>query len=191
MSRVINRRGGPTSPAGIFGKVKQQLVLKIESEVLKRRADTLRDDIMKFLEANGTADEKGSLLIELPDTLSVAGKEFRSIKRERRVSSSFDEEAAEQLLHTKGLLARVQKSTVKIISSMPVGTNFDVDDTGVHSGANMSFLGEKVGDAIIEWTTHLDQNEIYVLNQEGLITNEELDQLFVESISWAYKPINS
>ena len=189
MSRVINRRSQPTSPSGIFGKVKQHLVCKTESEVLKKRADSLRDDIMTFLEHNGIADEKGSLLIELPDTLAVAGKEFRSIKRERRVSTSFDEEAAERLLHTKGLLARVQKSSVKITSSMPSGTPFDVDEKGVYSGANMSSLGDKVEDAVVEWSTYLDQNEVYVLNQEGHITNEELDRLFVENITWAYKPL--
>lgn len=38
-------------------------------------------------------------------------------------------------------------------------------------------------------TVVLDQDELYVLNQEGLITDEELDSLFVENVSWAFKPL--
>lgn len=38
-------------------------------------------------------------------------------------------------------------------------------------------------------TTVLDQDELYVLNQEGLITDEELDSLFVENVSFAFKPL--
>jgi hypothetical protein len=35
----------------------------------------------------------------------------------------------------------------------------------------------------------LDQAELYVLNQEGLITDEELDSFFVETVSFAFKPL--
>jgi hypothetical protein len=38
-------------------------------------------------------------------------------------------------------------------------------------------------------TTVLDQDELYVLQQEGLITEEELDALFTENVSFAFKPI--
>ena len=122
MSRVISRRSAPAEPttaAGIFSKVKQHLIFKTESETLKKRAEKVRDEIMIFLEKNGEVDEKGSLSLDLPAHITAGGKEFASIKRQRKVSTSFDEGAAEELLHTKGLLSRVQKSSVTVTSSMP------------------------------------------------------------------------
>jgi hypothetical protein len=38
-------------------------------------------------------------------------------------------------------------------------------------------------------TEVLDQDELFVLNQEGVISDEELDGLFVETESFAFKPI--
>ncbi|MFE4681559.1 hypothetical protein ACFRNJ_12075 [Streptomyces sp. NPDC056721] len=35
----------------------------------------------------------------------------------------------------------------------------------------------------------LDQDELYVLNQEGLLSDEEIDGLWVENVSFAFKPI--
>jgi hypothetical protein len=40
-------------------------------------------------------------------------------------------------------------------------------------------------------TEVLDQDELYVLNQEGVISDEELDGLFVETESFAFKPIRA
>jgi hypothetical protein len=38
-------------------------------------------------------------------------------------------------------------------------------------------------------TEVLDQQELYVLNQEGLLSDDELDSLFTETVSFAFKPI--
>jgi hypothetical protein len=35
----------------------------------------------------------------------------------------------------------------------------------------------------------LDQDELYLLNQEGVISDDELDGLWVENVSFAFKPI--
>ncbi len=186
--RVVNRRATtPRAPTatGIFGKVRQHLVFKSESEVLKRRYEVLRDDIMDYLDENGETDEKGHKSLALPTPISVAGKEFTSIKRERRVSTSFDEAAAEDLLNTRGLLARVQRTTLTITSSMVVNDAFQV--TG--DGRVILWRDDLVEDAVVTWRTGIDQNEVYVLNQVGLLTDAELDSLFVENESFAYKPL--
>lgn len=36
----------------------------------------------------------------------------------------------------------------------------------------------------------IDQNEVYVLNQEGLLTDDELDSMFAERESFAFRPIS-
>jgi len=36
----------------------------------------------------------------------------------------------------------------------------------------------------------IDQNEVYVLNQEGLLTDDELDSMFAERETFAFRPIS-
>jgi hypothetical protein len=38
-------------------------------------------------------------------------------------------------------------------------------------------------------TVVFDQDELYLLHQEGLISEEEIDSLFTENESWAFKPL--
>lgn len=192
-TRTVTRRTTrPRGAAGIVGKITQHLVFKAESEALKTRYEHLRDEIMTYLDKHGEVDEKGHKTLELPQPVLVAGKEFGSVKRERRVSTSFDEEAAEALLTPKGLLSRVQRTIVTINSTMAVESSFRVVD-----GHNVRLFpgdGEpsvEVPEASVSWVTVLDQNEVYVLNQQGLITDKELDELFVEHESFAYKPLAS
>ena len=42
---------------------------------------------------------------------------------------------------------------------------------------------------VTETIVSLDQNEVYVLNQEGLISDEELDAMIVSSETFAFKPV--
>jgi len=184
----VTRRG--SRPAGIFAKVQQHLVVKNESEILKKRAETLRDEILLHLEKNGEADEKGSLLLNLPEHLLVGGKDYASIKRERRVSTAFDEEAAEALLHTKGLLPQAQKTSVTVTLPSEYAEYFSV--AGGQVNIINEYTGEPLGtipEATFESRTFIDQNEVYVLNQQDKITNDELDALMVETVTWAYKPL--
>lgn len=191
-TRTVTRRTTrPRGAAGIIGKITQHLVCKAESEALKTRYEHLRDEIMAYLDKNGEVDEKGHKTLDLPTPILVAGKEFGSVKRERRVSTSFDEEAAEALLSPKGLLSRVQRTIVTINSTMAIESTF-----GVVDGHTVRvFVGDgksvDVPEAVVSWATVLDQNEVYVLNQQGLITDEELDELFVENETFAYKPLAS
>lgn len=36
----------------------------------------------------------------------------------------------------------------------------------------------------------IDQNEVYVLNQEGLLTDDELDSMFAEHETFAFRPVS-
>ena len=193
-TRTVTRR--TTRPRGasvIFGKITQHLVCKAESEALKTRYEKLRDEIMTYLDKHGEVDEKGHKTLALPTPVLVAGKEFGSVKRERRVSTSFDEEAAEALLTPKGLLSRVQRTIVTINSTMAIESSFGVGEDGhtvrLFTGESSPGAVVDVPEAIVSWVTVMDQNEVYVLNQQGLITDEELDSLFVVNETWAYKPL--
>lgn len=138
----------PIKVDSIVAKFRQWATIKHETAALTTRQNHLRDEISAYVDKHGVKDNRGSLFLDLDTPVEVGDQVFRQIKRERRVSTSFDEEAAEALLESKGLLAEAQTTI-----------------------------------------TVLDQDKVYVLNQEGKITDEEIDSLFVQRESWAFKPI--
>jgi len=140
-----------TPQTGIVGKSTQFLALTTEAKALNDRAATLKKDLMAFLDENGEADERGHKTYTFPEPLTIGGKTFTGLKRERRVSDSFDEDVAETILTAKNLLAQA------LVQPEPV----------------------------------IDQDAIYVLQQEGKITAAELDSMFVQTESWAFKPLAS
>ncbi|MER5754314.1 hypothetical protein [Streptomyces sp. NPDC002088] len=66
-------------------------------------------------------------------------------------------------------------------------TSVGLDEDAVETLANSKGIRDRVFKEVT--TTVLDQDELYVLNQEGVISDEELDALFTENVSYAFKPI--
>lgn len=99
------------------------------------------------MEQHGYRDEKGSYYLDLPVAADYKGRPVSKLKRQRAVSTVFDEEMAEQLLTEKGLLERAHREVITW-----------------------------------EW----DQDEIYAMYQEDLLTEDELRSLFrvVETFSF-------
>jgi hypothetical protein len=150
VARKNTRKPGEPKPGPktVESQFAEFQTLKTESELIAKRQKTLRDALLAEVQAAGIVDEKGSLYLALKRPIEVAGKVFRTLKSERRVSVRVDETAAEELLAEKGLLERAQKTVVVF-----------------------------------------DPDMLYVLNQEGLLSDDELDELMVSSESWAFKPL--
>lgn len=66
-------------------------------------------------------------------------------------------------------------------------TSIGLDEDAVDTLVNEKGVRDRVYKEVT--TTVLDQDELYVLNQEGVITDEELDALFTEKVSYAFKPL--
>jgi hypothetical protein len=66
-------------------------------------------------------------------------------------------------------------------------TSVGLDEDAVETLVNEKGIRDRVYKEVT--TTVLDQDELYVLNQEGVISDEELDALFTENISYAFKPL--
>jgi hypothetical protein len=66
-------------------------------------------------------------------------------------------------------------------------TSIGLDEDAVDTLVNATGIRDRVFKEVT--TTVLDQDELYVLNQEGVISDEELDALFTEKISYAFKPL--
>ncbi len=66
-----------------------------------------------------------------------------------------------------------------------VSTSLDTE--AVETLVNSKGLRDRVFKQVTQEV--LDQDELYVLNQEGLLTDDELDSLWVTSESFAFKPL--
>jgi hypothetical protein len=136
--------------------------------LIKHRVDTqttllnkLRDDMTADLREVGIQDEKGSYIIELPRQLRVGDKPFKGMKLERYTTQGMDEDEAEG-----------------------IARDLDAEAT------------EKGGDAVVyarlfPMVRQFDAQEAYVLYQEGLLTEEQMDRIFPEKEGFRFKRVDA
>lgn len=101
-TRTVARRSPAARPAGVAGKFAQFLALTNDAKAITTRASEIKKELMSFTEQHGEADEKGHLLHNLADAIEVGGQKFKGFMRQRRVSQTFNEDAAKSLCETKG-----------------------------------------------------------------------------------------
>ncbi|MGW3273918.1 hypothetical protein ACWDFH_20960 [Streptomyces kronopolitis] len=142
----------PTPFDPVIPTFREWAMLKAQQTDLTTRMNRLRDKVAAAVQARGYADHKGSQYIDLPFPIPVGDSEYIRIKRERRVSVTADEEAAERILKAKSpeLYRR---------AFPPVPT--------------------------------LDADELYVLLQEGALTEEEMDQIMVQKETFAFRGLTT
>jgi hypothetical protein len=82
---------------------REHMVLKAEGSRITKRATALKDRLKKWLpEApEGYENEKGSVFVDLEETLTVDGKSYRGMELRRSVSTKFDEDEAAKVLRRK------------------------------------------------------------------------------------------
>lgn len=100
-TRTVTRRSA-ARPAGVAGKFAQFLALTNDVKTLTGRAGEIKKELMSFTEQHGEPDEKGHLLHTLADAVEVGGQKFLGFMRQRRVSQTFNEDAAKTLCEAKG-----------------------------------------------------------------------------------------
>ena len=104
MPKVIEREL-PKESNGLTKKVRHFLSLKGRITDLTAEQNTIKKELSDLVDAEGTPDEKGHLWFSLPEEVDGV----ISLKRERRVSQSLDEEVAQNILKQKGLTDRCYK----------------------------------------------------------------------------------
>lgn len=110
MSRVIHRR----PKVGTTAKFLQFLTLQAEEKVLKKRREDIKTDLTEYIEEHGETDDKGHLLHSLETPLQFDGKSYSGFMKQRRVSTSFNEEVAEERLRRHGVYDEALSTQVYI-----------------------------------------------------------------------------
>ena len=98
----VKRSPKVTEEDEFYSQVSAYLRMKQVIADLTKEANEIRDGLSRRVEEKGNTDDSGSFWLPLDDEIEG----FTSLKRERRVSRSVDEESAERILREEGLYER-------------------------------------------------------------------------------------
>lgn len=108
MVRVAEaEKSEPTPEETLMQRVRAFLRIKMTVKSLTEEGDKIKKDLSAIVEEQGDTDEDGSQWLNLPSEVD----DIASLKRERRVSRSLNQERAVELLTEKGLFDRVMVTT--------------------------------------------------------------------------------
>lgn len=94
----------------LLARTKKYAFLKAQLDFLEKEQKVLRAQLFETLDTDGVEDDKGNVIIELPE--EVDG--ISSIVKQRRVSRKIDEEKAAEIITAKGLQDSLYKTVVVV-----------------------------------------------------------------------------
>jgi hypothetical protein len=129
--------------------------------MLRDRVDQLKAELMDSVKYEGDEDS-GHHYLSLHTPVEWNGKTYAQLKRERRARVIFSEEKTRDLLEEKERQFHE------------------------YSGEHRDFLSRVFKPEV---TMTFDSDELYVLYQEDILTEQDLDGLMETSYSYAFKPV--
>jgi len=94
----------------LLARTKKYAFLKAQLDFLEKEQKALRAQLFETLDTDGVEDDKGNIIIELPE--DVDG--ISSIVKQRRVARKIDEEKAAEIITAKGLQDSLYKTVVVV-----------------------------------------------------------------------------
>lgn len=91
-------------------QAKEYAFTKKQIDYLEKRQKELREMLFEKVEENGEVDDKGNVILELPEEIEG----FVAITKQRRVTRKIDEDVAFDIIDEKGLRDKLIK-TVEVI----------------------------------------------------------------------------
>jgi len=140
MARVKNEEPRFSDENDLISRTKKYAFLKAQLDFLEKEQKTLRALLFENLDEIGEEDDKGNVVIELPE--EVEG--YSSVVKQRRVSRKIDEVRAEELITEHGL-EEVLYKTIRVV----------------------------------------DEDALMAALYEDVLTEEEVDEMYPQSITWA------
>lgn len=110
MARIAPTKNRNTEETDLLARAKKYAFLKSQLDYLEKEQKALRVELFEVLDLQGEEDDKGNIVIELPE--EVDG--FNSIIKQRRVSRKIDETRAEEIIAEKGMEDTLYK-TIRVV----------------------------------------------------------------------------
>lgn len=99
MAKVKPTENRNTDETDLIARTKKYAFLKSQLDYLEKEQKALREELFEVLDGEGEVDDKGNVMIQLPQ--EVDG--FNSIIKQRRVTRKVDELKAEEIIVAHGL----------------------------------------------------------------------------------------
>lgn len=166
MPKRIARKPEETSTEPVATRAKmwlvQFLMLKTEADRIGKRRDELKKRLTEVIEEEGYTDEKGSLYLDLDEPVEGAdGKTYEVLKWERRVSRSLNMDKGEALVLSKTYIDKADRQEYPLSKRC------------------------------IVMVPMLDEEEVLKAYYDGIITEEEIDSIFDDRETFAFKPMEA
>lgn len=110
MAKVKPTENRNADETDLIARTKKYAFLKSQLDYLEKEQKALREELFEVLDGEGEVDDKGNVIIQLPQ--AVDG--FNSIIKQRRVTRKVDELKAEEIIAAHGLEETLYK-TVRMV----------------------------------------------------------------------------
>ena len=94
----------------LIARAKKYSFLKSQLDYLEKEQKSLRLDLFEDLDIKGEEDDKGNIVLELPE--EVDG--YSAIIKQRRVARKIDEDKAEEIITARGMEETLYK-TIRVV----------------------------------------------------------------------------
>jgi uncharacterized protein YebE (UPF0316 family) len=140
MARVKAEATRTADQDSLVNQAKEYAFIKSQMDYLEKQQKELREKLFEVLDTSGEPDDKGNIIVELPQ--EVDG--FFSIVKQKRVSRKVDELVADEIITAKGMEETLYK-TVRMV----------------------------------------DEDALMAALYNDELTEEEIDQMYPQKITWA------
>lgn len=110
MAKVKPAENRNTDETDLIARTKKYSFLKSQLDYLEKEQKALRSELFAMIDGEGEVDDKGNLILELPE--EVDG--FQSLVKQRRVTRKIDELKAEEVITAHGMEDTLYK-TIRVV----------------------------------------------------------------------------
>lgn len=140
MARVKPEEPRSAEQDDLVNQTKEYAFIKAQLEYLEKQQKELREKLFEALDGSGETDDKGNVVLELPQ--EVDG--YVSVVKQKRVSRKVDELVADEIITSKGMEDTLYK-TIRVV----------------------------------------DEDALMAALYNDELTEEEIDQMYPQKITWA------
>ena len=108
MARVKATEGREEDP--LIKDAREYSFLKQQIEFLEKQQKEVRERLFTTLDEMGETDDKGNIIVELPEEVNG----FGAVVKQRRVSRKIDELVADEIITEKGMEEQLYK-TIRVV----------------------------------------------------------------------------
>lgn len=159
---TVVRKSRPKASANVsaaVSRIREMLIVKAIKEQHEKREKALKEQIHADLQSLGEEDDQGHAFFDLPEPVEAGGSTYTRIKRQKAVTTSFDEDVAKRIL------------AKKVVEATP-------------GDPKHSLLDECQTTIVV-----LDEQKIREAHFEGKITKAEIERMFPKSITYSIRPL--